>query len=156
MLTIVDDSVGLEPSPRGAVSHDLTLVCCNRKVHELFTGQKNHPNCHDNLAHAIRRYALCHEDVHDPMNVFARTGISADGRIFYEYPLAKKGDYVDFLAEMDCLIAVSACPGKSSGPVQNRLGIKVFDIVVPRGAKPLDAYAHLRPSRLTPVSRHLD
>jgi uncharacterized protein YcgI (DUF1989 family) len=156
MLTIVADSVGLKPSPGGAVSHDVMLVCCNRKVHELFTGRKNHPNCQDNLARVIRAHGLGQVDVHDPMNVFARTGIGQDGRIFYEYPAATRGDHMDFLAEMDCLIAISACPGKSSGPVRNRLGVEIFDLGLPRGGSWKAAYAHVRPTRLLPVSRQID
>ncbi len=144
MLTIVADTVGLKPSRRGAISHDLLMGRCNRMIHEWFTGKKNHPNCQDNIARAITPYGMGQHDVHDPLNVFMRTGLYQDGRLFYEPPLAKKGDYVDFRAEMDCLIAISACPGKSSGPVPNRLGVEIFEVVRPRRVKQKDLWAHVK------------
>lgn len=143
MFTIVADTVGLKPSRRGAVSHDLMMGRCNRKIHEWFTGNKRHPNCQDNIARAIKPFGMGPHEVHDPFNVFMRTGINEKGQLFYETPLAKKGDYVDFRAEMDCLVAISACPGKSSGPVPNRLGVEIFDVIKPRGVKQKDLWAHV-------------
>lgn len=144
LMTIVADTVGLKPSRQGAVSHDVMLGRCNRKLHEWFTGNKRHPNCQDNLARAIKPYGMEQHDVHDPFNVFMRTGLGKDGRFFYEDPLAKQGDYVEFRADVDCLVAISACPGKSSGPVPNRLGVEIFDIVRSRGVKESEVWAHIQ------------
>ena len=89
------------------------------------------------------------------MNIFMRTGIDKQGKAFYEPPLAKKGDFIDFLAEMDCLVAISACPGKSSGPEPDRLGVEIFDVVKPRGVKQKDLWAHIK--KVTPrFERHVN
>ena len=54
--------------------------------------------------------------VHDPFNIFMRTGIDENGRTFWEEPFdVKAGDYIDLRALMPCIVAVSACPGRSSG-----------------------------------------
>jgi uncharacterized protein YcgI (DUF1989 family) len=55
-----------------------------------------------------------------------RTGLDGEGRIFFEDPDARAGDYVELLAERPCLIAVSACPGRSSGPVPHRLLLEAY------------------------------
>ena len=36
--------------------------------------------------------------------------VQADGRLSFEPPVCKPGDYVLLRAEMDCVIAFSACP----------------------------------------------
>jgi uncharacterized protein YcgI (DUF1989 family) len=36
--------------------------------------------------------------------------VSNDGSLSFEPPLSKAGDYVVLRAEMDCIIAFSACP----------------------------------------------
>ena len=64
--------------------------------------------------------------MHDPFNIFMTTGLNEAGKPFYLPSDSKKGDYVELLAEMDCLVAVSACPGGSSGPQSNPLMIEIF------------------------------
>ena len=65
--------------------------------------------------------------MHDPFNVFMRTGLDKDGKLFYEAPLSKQGDYIDFRAEVDCLIAISACPSMCSGPDgPKRLAVEIY------------------------------
>ena len=134
MVTIVADTVGSKRSRRGAISHDLLFARCNRKFREWLMGSKQ-PNCHDNLGRAIRRFGLSTHDVHDAFNIFMRTGIDRKDRLFFEKPLAKKGDYMDLRAEMDCLVAVSACPGKSSGGVHHPLAIEIFEVAKSHGER---------------------
>ena len=83
-------------------------------------------NCNDNLAEAIAEFGLGPEHVHDPFNIFMTTGLNDLGKPFYLSSDAKKGDYVELFAEMDCLVAVSACPGGSSGPQSRPLMIEIF------------------------------
>ncbi len=117
LMTIVADTVGLKPSRRGAVSHDLLYGRCNRHVYKIrFKIKGYHPSCQDNLTRAVKSFGLEATDVHDPFNVFMRTGLGKDGKLFNEAPLSKQGDYVEFRAERDCLIAISACPGMCNGP----------------------------------------
>ena len=58
-----------------------------------------------------------------------RTGIDENQRTFWEEPFdVKAGDYIDMLALMDCIVAVSACPGRSSGPGEHSLGMETYAI----------------------------
>ena len=91
-------------------------------------GKHGLPNCRDNLANAIAEFGLPPEAVHDPLNIFMMTGVNAEARLFYVSPRAKRGDYIELYADMDCLCAISACPGRSSGPNPGGLKLQIFDI----------------------------
>jgi uncharacterized protein len=72
------------------------------------------PNCQDNLARAIEPHGLSVHDVHDAFNIFMKTGLSVDGSLFQEDPETVAGDYLELQAEVDCLVAVSSCPGQGN------------------------------------------
>jgi uncharacterized protein YcgI (DUF1989 family) len=56
------------------------------------------------------------EYVHNAFNMFMFTAITDDDRTFFDPSDAREGDFIELRAEIDCLIAISACPGRSSGP----------------------------------------
>lgn len=114
MFTIVEDTVHHQRSNDGAEGHDLLYSCCSRSVY-LPYNLPEHPNCHENIAKAIELFGLKPADVHDPFNLFMKTGIRVDGTMFFEAPDSVQGDYVDLRAEMNCIVALSACP---SGDIQ--------------------------------------
>ncbi len=126
MFTIVADTVKQRPSKLGLKSHDLLFSRCNwRQCVQV--GMPGHANCQDNLARAIRPKRLPASAVHDAFNIFMKTGVKPNGQTFYRDPDARKGDYMELRAEMDCLVSLSACPGKSSGPKTRRLGAEIYD-----------------------------
>ena len=84
------------------------------------------PNCNDNLVAAIAPFGLGPGDVHDPFNVFMTTGLNRSGKPFYLPSDARQGDHVDLLAEMNLLVAISACPGGSSGKQSLPLEVEIF------------------------------
>jgi uncharacterized protein YcgI (DUF1989 family) len=50
--------------------------------------------------------------VHDVLNVFMCTGFTRDtGKYFMKASPVRPGDYIEFVAEIDLLGALSACPG---------------------------------------------
>jgi uncharacterized protein YcgI (DUF1989 family) len=50
--------------------------------------------------------------VHDVLNVFMCTGFTRDtGQYFMKASPVRPGDYLEFMAEIDLLGALSACPG---------------------------------------------
>lgn len=129
MLTIVGDTVAHPQLPHGARTHDLLFTRCDPRHYELIFGKTGVPSCQDNLARAIARFGLTQYDVHDPLNLFMTTGINDESRPFYLQSAAKQGDYVEFHAEIGCIIAISACPGGSSGTVHHPLAADIYDIV---------------------------
>jgi uncharacterized protein len=126
MMTITADTVPHEPSPRGTVSHDLLFGRCSRKGQMARHGMSVSAGCEENLADAIAEFGLTPDYVHDPLNIFMKTGLGERGRPFYEDPDARPGDYLELRAEIDCIVAISACPGRSSGPVPHVLGVQIY------------------------------
>ncbi len=128
MFTIVTDTVKQRPNKLGLRSHDLLFSRCNRRLY-IKRGMPGHANCQDNLARGIRPFRLPATAVHDAFNIFMKTCATKDGKQFYVDPDGRKGDYMELRAEMDCLVSLSACPGRSSGPVTRRLGVEIYDPV---------------------------
>jgi uncharacterized protein YcgI (DUF1989 family) len=54
--------------------------------------------------------------VHDVMNVFMCTGYTRDThQYFMKASPVRPGDFIEFFAEIDLLVALSACPGGDCG-----------------------------------------
>lgn len=129
MLTIIEDTVEHILGPMGEASHDIEFPRCSPIVFEYPFGRKNVSSCQENLAAAIAPFGLMPEDVHDTCNFFMRTGIDRSGHIFIGEPDAKKGDYVDLLMHLNCLVAISACPAGNIHGTQDlnrRLKVEIY------------------------------
>jgi uncharacterized protein len=126
MFTIVADTVDHKPSPSGARSHDFVMGRCSRVRRRARYGSDT-PGCQEILAAAIAPFGLTEDAVHDPFNIFMKTGIKQDGITFWEPSDASKGDYIDLVPEMNCIVAISACPGQSSGTDAFPVGVEIFE-----------------------------
>jgi hypothetical protein len=112
MATIIDDTLadyGVDED--GGRVHDLLGTRCDPYVNRLLTGEDFDFHCHSNLVRAVQPYGLTELDVHDVLNVFQCTGLNEDDQYFMKACPAKKGDYLEFFAEIDLLCAMSCCPG---------------------------------------------
>jgi uncharacterized protein len=130
MFTIIADTVEHKPLPRNARSHDLMYCRCNERLYEVTKNERNAPNCNSNIANAIAEFGLTPDYVHDAFNIFMTTGLDENDRFFYLDPDARKGDHLELHAEMDCLVAISACPGASSGPDKRPIGIQIYRALI--------------------------
>jgi urea carboxylase-associated protein 1 len=101
MMTIVADTCG---------AHDILAGACSTYTNLVRYGVPNTPNCRDNLAEAVKPWGLKWKDVPYNMNVFMNCPIGPDGNFSIKPPKSKAGDYIDFRAEMDLLVAFSNCP----------------------------------------------
>ncbi len=126
MFTIVADTVDHKPSASGARSHDFVMGRCSRVRRRARYGSDT-PGCQEILAAAIEPFGLTEDAVHDPFNIFMKTGVNNDGITFWEPSDAGKGDYIDLVPEMNCIIAISACPGESSGTAAFPVGVEIFE-----------------------------
>jgi uncharacterized protein YcgI (DUF1989 family) len=126
MMTMIADSLKHAPLDGGARSHDLLFCRCDARLYELVHKRPGSANCNDNLATAIGEFGLGPLEVHDPFNIFMTTGLNVEGRPFYLPSDARKGDFVELFADMNCLVAISACPGGSSGSVSRPLQVDLF------------------------------
>ncbi len=127
MMTIVEDTY------KG--THDLQFGMCSKysrdeqwrrretpgikaKFKELgITKREDLPyhGCWENLASALQKYPVLPLDIPSPLNLFQSTEIDANGRMIdrRSRDRPEPGTLVDLRAEMDCLVALSACPDPS-------------------------------------------
>jgi uncharacterized protein YcgI (DUF1989 family) len=121
MATITADSLGwYGVDAYGGRVHDVIGTRCDPHTHHLLSGQSYHHCCHSNLTRALVAEgwprARAEMMVHDVLNVFMCTGFTADtGQYFMKASPARQGDYIEFMAEMDLLGVLSACPGGDCG-----------------------------------------
>jgi hypothetical protein len=126
MFTIVEDTVARRATPRGALPHDVLLEPCNRQFRISQYGLDT-PGCEEILAAAIEPLGLGPEHVHSTFNAFMYTGFDAKDGPFFDPSEALETDVVDLRAEMDCLVAISACPGRSSAAASTGLVCEIRD-----------------------------
>jgi len=103
MLTVTNNKVG---------DHFLGTHCTRTTMEILM--EPGHRSCSDNFADALGEFGLELEDIYSPsvFNAFANARIDTkgDGTLTIDPPRTEKGDYIEFQAEMDVLVVVSACP----------------------------------------------
>ena len=78
--------------------------------YELLGCAEYHDNCTDNLAAALAELGLTPPETPSPWNLFMNIPVAADGSLGFEPPVCSPGDYVVLRAEVDCVVAFSACP----------------------------------------------
>lgn len=100
LMQLVADTVG---------KHDFFFPACDYYRYKVDFGMENHPNCHDNLCAAIKRFGLDMDDLPDPINWFMNNHMNEYGDYEIREPLSKPGDYVRLKALKNCIVAVSAC-----------------------------------------------
>ncbi len=141
MATIIDDTLAdYGVDHEGGRVHDLLGTRCDPYVNRLLTGEDFDFHCHSNLVRAVEPYGLTEFDVHDVLNIFQCTGLNDNDQYFMKACPAKKGDYLEFFAEIDLLCAMSCCPGgdlsvdlwgeNAQDPLQtcNPLGVEVYQV----------------------------
>lgn len=133
MFTIIADTVPNDPLRDNAASHDLVYARCSASAWALRTGRRDAPNCNDNLTRALDAIGFPSTHVHDAFNVFMTTGIDANQKLFFLPPAARRDDYLEMQAEIDTVVAVSACPGGCNGPENKGLRVLVW---TPAGVAP--------------------
>jgi len=106
MVTVIDDKVG----------HHFLLGCCTPKMREL-EGKKYTENCADLFDECLKPYHLSMQDL-DWAGVFNLWMVvhfldDENGTMVFDRPSCEKGNYIDFLAEMDLLVTSTSCPDRS-------------------------------------------
>ena len=121
MLTIVEDTLGLG-------RHDLEFGMCSRSGYEKYRGElydkykvkerfgverdaiPDH-GCWENLTGALAPWQVAPEDVPSPFNAFQETMIDgATGKMEMVHKTLAETARLDLRAEMDSIVAISACP----------------------------------------------
>lgn len=121
LMTIVADTVPFVDRGNGARHHIIIGSHCPRWYWWLAIGDKEHSNCYDQLCSAARAVGIDTSLVHDNLNLFQKSRVDfATGHYVTEGSDARPGDYVDFYAEIDIVMAISTCPlGSGARPAES-------------------------------------
>ncbi len=141
LATITADSLSwYGRDEEGGQVHDLLGSRCDPYVNRMLTGEDFDFCCHSNLTRAVLPYGFTEFDVHDVLNIFQCTGLNDDDRYFMKKSPARPGDFLEFFAEIDLLMALSTCPG----------GDLSVDLWGPRAGDPLEVCRPLEVEVLRP------
>jgi len=120
----------------GAGVHDVIGTRCDPYTNLLLKGTEYHHCCHSNLTRALateRKLPIDEAEVHvhDVMNVFMCTGYTRDThQYFMKASPVRPGDFIEFFAEIDLLVALSACPGGDCGASHSDDSAKCYPLKV--------------------------
>ena len=103
MLTVTADSCGLHDTCAGACSCESNTV---RFGHET----RYQHACRENFVLIVARYGLSKRDIVPNLNFFMNVPIEPSGAITVVDGVSKPGDYIELVAEMDVICAISNCP----------------------------------------------
>jgi len=120
MLTIVADDVG---------RHDFLYSPCSLEMYRIQYGVTGyHANCYDNLSGELRKLGIEADPLPTAFNFFMNVDVQADGRLVFAPPRSRAGDAFVVRAEMDLVIAVSACPasGCNGGAPPRPLALEIL------------------------------
>ena len=90
--------------------HDLLMAACDNYRYKLLGCTEYHDNCSDNLIEAMNDLDMEIADVPSPINLFMNIPWTSEGRLSWEAPVSKPGEYILLRSVMDCVVAFSACP----------------------------------------------
>jgi uncharacterized protein YcgI (DUF1989 family) len=113
ILTLVEDTSGC--------AHDTLMAPCNAPRYRLLGVTGYHDNCRDNLHAALAALDVTIPATPPSLNVFMNIPWTSDGRLAWGEPVSAPGSYATFRAEMDLVIAFSACP-QDILPINGRTG----------------------------------
>ena len=102
ILTVVEDTSG--------GIHDTLIAACDRYRYEGLGHVGHHDNCTDNLAAGLAALGLIPPETPSPLNLFMNIPVIDGDAIEFRPPVSTPGSIIALRAEMDCIVAFSACP----------------------------------------------
>lgn len=118
ILTITQDECGV---------HDILYGPCNEwMLSEMFPDEPG--GCRENLWLSLEPKGFTEEDVPDTMNIFQKSTVTGQTYMDLRRSPANPGDTIEFRADQDAIVAVSAC---SAADIANGDELTPIDIRVP-------------------------
>jgi uncharacterized protein YcgI (DUF1989 family) len=113
ILTLIEDTSGC--------AHDTLIAPCDPERYVLLGVHGYHDNCRDNLHAAVAELGITLPATPPSLNLFMNIPWTPDGRLAWGEPVSTPGSYALFRAEMDLVVALSACP-QDILPINGRTG----------------------------------
>lgn len=137
MMTCVEDTV--DTTPRADYHHHFMGIMCSPESVERRAGVAGSNACRLNLLQAIEPFGLNERYIRENVNVHEKNRLDPlTGQRSIGTDLSRKGDYIEFYAEMDLLVGVSVCPygDGTTDPTDPKnvirpLGIEIHDTGIP-------------------------
>ena len=118
MFAIIADAVG---------RHDFLLTPCSPETFEiLYDDHAYEASCFENICNSVAPFGIKPDQVSTTFNVFMNVIVGEDGQLRIDPPLSKAGHSVLLRAEMDMIVAVTAC----SAPMSNNGTFKPIDVEI--------------------------
>ncbi len=102
ILTLVEDTSG--------GIHDTLFAACDRWRYEMLGCTEYHDNCTENLVAALAALGVAPPETPAPLNLFMNIPVVDGNRVEIRPPVSTPGSHVSLRAEIDCVVAFSACP----------------------------------------------
>ena len=91
--------------------HDCHNRMCNRFLYEVQLGVGPQDGCHEIISKAVAPYGLLPEDIPDTFDINMSYTHDCNRHCWViGEPVSRPGDYIEFLAEMECVVGLSVCP----------------------------------------------
>ena len=127
MFTTISDTVGTHWVICGAK--------CTPQRYKAWNINGSHRSCFGNLVEVLAPHGVTPEDVPDVFNMFMNVEYDSTGHYNIVPPVSGRGGYIDMQAEMDCLVALSACPagdvsmvnGSGANKGNKRLKVEIWE-----------------------------
>lgn len=110
--------------------HDFLLTPCSADTFRIIYGHDHpHRGCHGNLAEALAPYGIAPDQIPVTFNVFMNVDVNGEtGELAVRPPRSKAGDYVDFVAQMELIVGLTACSAEQSNNYRFKpIEYEVFD-----------------------------
>lgn len=120
----------------GGGIHDVIGTRCDPYTNRLLKGTDYHHCCHSNLSRALAdelksKPSDVEHHVHDVLNVFMCTGYTRDThKYFMKASPVRPGDFIEFLADIDLIGGLSACPGGDCGTTHSSDAVTCYPLKV--------------------------
>lgn len=106
MMKILEDTNG---------RNDFLLAPCSPETFRImYNNPDYHPSCFENLYTNLAPFGIEPDDVPTAFNIFMNVQFNEEGKLSVDPPLSKAGDYVLFEAEMELIVALTACSAEDS------------------------------------------
>ncbi len=106
MMKILEDTNG---------RNDFLLAPCSPETFQImYNNPDYHPSCFENLYTSLEKFNIAPDDVPTAFNIFMNVQFATNGKLTVLPPLSRPDDYVLFEAEMDLIVALTACSAEDS------------------------------------------
>ncbi len=106
MMKILEDTNG---------RNDFLLAPCSPETFQImYNNPEYHPSCFENLYTSLKKFNIAPDDVPTAFNIFMNVQFADNGKLTVLPPLSSPNDYVLFEAEMDLIVALTACSAEDS------------------------------------------